>query len=446
MRYALGIQADGLVLPKGLVQGQKLAQILRRATLPVAEVNDFDVLPIAFRAIATDFETGEPVVLGTGDLVSAMRASMSAPGVLAPVERGGRLLVDGGLVQNLPVEVARTMGVDVVIAVDVSFPLYDRDEIVSPLSATNQMVAIMIRNRTLEQRERLRPGDVLIEPNLGRLTSSDFSRVGNAILLGELATRAATPQLARLAVDEAAFERHLAARSSGASGPPTIDFVRVDDDSTRYADLVAAHLDSLVGHRLDSNAVAERLSRLYALDLFEAIDYTVVEDDGDTGLEVSLRRKSWGPNYVRVGLNIEDDFEGNSRYNAAARFIMTELNRLGGEWLTDLQIGVNPRFFSEFYQPLSLTNRFFIAPRIEFEIRNLQVFNADDDAFAEYRVRSLTGGVDFGREISNWGELRAGLQRGGGRSRVNVGDPALPDDDFDRGGWFLRFAYDKLDS
>ncbi|HSN72108.1 MAG TPA: patatin-like phospholipase family protein, partial [Steroidobacteraceae bacterium] len=147
VRYALGITEEGLVLPKGLVQGQKLAQILRRATLPVAGVQDFDDLPIAFRAIATDFETGEAVVLGSGDIVSAMRASMSAPGVFMPVERGGRLLVDGGLVQNLPVDVARAMGVDVVIAVDVSVPLYAKDEVVSPLIATNQMVAIMIRNR-----------------------------------------------------------------------------------------------------------------------------------------------------------------------------------------------------------------------------------------------------------------------------------------------------------
>jgi len=445
VRYALGIQEDGLVLPKGLVQGQKLAQILRRATLPVTDVDDFDRLPIAFRAIATDFETGETVVLGSGDLVTAMRASMSAPAVFTPVERDGRLLVDGGLVQNLPVEVARAMGVDVIIAVDVSFPLYERDEVVSPLTATNQMVAIMIRNRTVEQRELLRPRDILIEPELGRLTSSDFTRVPRAIDLGERAAQSVAPQLAALALDAPAYARYRAQREPQAPGAPRIDFIRVDDASARYARLVDENLAGLVGRPLDSEAVADRLSRLYALDLFETIDYTVVAEQGRTGLELSLRRKSWGPNYVRVGLNIEDDFEGNSRYNAAARFIMTEMNRLGGEWLTDLQIGDNPRIFSEFYQPLSLRNRFFVAPRIEFEIRNLQTFAAADQV-AEYRVRSLTGGLDFGREISNWGEIRAGVSRGAGNSRVRVGDPQLPDEDFERGGWFMRFSYDKLDS
>src|SRR5690606_25095051 len=125
-------------LPPGLIQGQKLEQLLRNATLPVATVNNFDDLPIPFRAIATDLETGEAVLMQSGDLVSAMRASMSAPGVFAPVQRDGRLLVDGGLVENLPVQVARQMGVDVLIVVDVSFPLYAREELTSPIEVTNQ--------------------------------------------------------------------------------------------------------------------------------------------------------------------------------------------------------------------------------------------------------------------------------------------------------------------
>jgi NTE family protein len=445
VRYALGIKKGGVELPKGLVQGQKLAQILRRATLPVADVADFDDLPIAFRALATDFETGAPVVMDSGDLVTAMRASMSAPGVFTPVERRGRLLVDGGLVQNLPVNVARAMGVDVVIAVDVSFPLYVRDQIVSPFIATNQMVAIMIRNRTLEQRSLLGARDILIEPALGRVSSSDFSRVQAAMQAGAEAALAAGRELAALAVDAETYDDYLAAVGPREEALPIIHFVRVDEDSARYAALVDANLAELVGQPLDATAVGERLSRLYALDLFEAIDYALVESGGETGLELSLRRKSWGPNYVRVGLNLEDDFEGNSRYNAAARFILTELNRLGGEWLTDLQIGDNPRIFSEFYQPLSLRNPFFVAPRTDFEIRSVRLRDGSETV-AEYRVRTLGAGIDFGREISNWGEARVGLRRAVGRTRVQIGDPLLPEDDFDRGGFFLRFSYDKLDS
>jgi NTE family protein len=177
-RGSLGFRpGEGVVLPLGLVQGQKITQLLRGATLRVGDVRDFDALPTPFRALATDLESGEPVVLAGGDLATVLRASMSAPGVLAPVEIDGRLLVDGGLVDNLPVGLAREMGVDVIIAVDVSFPLAKRDGLESAFDVTNQMIGIMVRRRTLESRASLGGRDVLVEPDLGRMTAVDFDRV-----------------------------------------------------------------------------------------------------------------------------------------------------------------------------------------------------------------------------------------------------------------------------
>jgi NTE family protein len=445
VRYALGYTEQGFVLPRGLVQGQKLEQVLRNAALPVAAIQRFDRLPIPFRAIATDLETGEAVVMDSGDLVTAMRASMSAPGVFAPAQREGRLLVDGGLAENLPVETARAMGVDVLIVVDVSFPLYSRDELTSPIEVTNQAFAILIRSRTREQREKLTPSDIIIDPPLGSFTSADFSRVPQALRAGEQGAHNAAQALARLSLDETQYRAYLAGRNPRSTEPPVIDFVRADRSSAQYQPLIDATMADLVGKELDKELIRNRLSSLYALDRFETIDYRLIEEDGRSGLQLDLRRKSWGPNYVRVGLNLEDDFEGNSRYNAALRFIATELNSLGGEWLTDLQIGDNPKVFTEFYQPLSLASRYFIAPQLEFQERS--VFQlAGRDRIAEFRVRSFTGGLDVGREFSNWGELRFGLRRGNGHSRVLIGDPSLADDDFDRGGVFARFSYDKLDS
>ncbi|MFO7306101.1 MAG: patatin-like phospholipase family protein [Gammaproteobacteria bacterium] len=445
VRYALGVTDQGFVLPRGLIQGQKLEQLLRRATLGVAEIQDFDQLPIPFRAIATDLETGELVLMDSGDLVSAMRASMSAPGVFAPVQRDDRLLVDGGLVDNLPVDAARSMGVDVLIVVDVSFPLYAREELKSPLEVTNQAFAILIRSRTLEQRAKLTSADILIDPPLGRFTSADFARVPRAIRAGEEGARKAREALAKLAVSEQEWEAYVAARKPRPVETRTIEFVRADEGSREYDALVQATMQDLVGRTFDKDIIARKLSSLYALDRFESIDYTLVQEEGRDGLELALRRKSWGPNYVRVGLNLEDDFEGNSRYNAAIRFIVTELNRLGGEWLTDLQIGENPRFFTEFYQPLSLASRYFLAPQLNLEERS--VFSLQDrDRMAEYRVRSTYGGIDLGRELSNWGEIRFGLRRGSERSRILIGDPQLPTSDVERGSVFARFSYDKLDS
>lgn len=445
VRYALGLTDKGFVLPRGLVQGQKLEQVLRSASLPVAGISNFDRLPIPFRAVATDLETGEAVILDSGDLVTAMRASMSAPGVFSPAERDGRLLVDGGLVENLPVEIARSMQVDVLIVVDVSFPLYASEDLTSPIEVTNQAFAILIRSRTRQQRALLGPNDIVIEPPLGRFPSVDFTRVPQALRAGEAAAREATPSLQKLALSPAAYLRYLAARNPRDSSLPTIEFVRADPRSMEYDALVKATMNNLIGKTMNADQVRNELSSLYALDRFESIDYNLIEENGRAGLELDLRRKSWGPNYVRVGLNLEDNFEGTSRYNAALRFISTELNALGAEWLTDIQIGNNPKFFTEFYQPLSLASRYFIAPHFDYEDRS--VFQQQDrDLLAEYRVRTVQGGLDVGREISNWGEVRLGMRRGTGRSRVLIGDPALPVDEFDRGGYFARFSYDRLDS
>ncbi|HWK73328.1 MAG TPA: patatin-like phospholipase family protein [Povalibacter sp.] len=445
VRYALGVREDGFVLPRGLVQGQKLEQVLRKAALPVADVQDFDRLPIPFRAMATDLETGEAVMMRSGDLVTALRASISAPGVFSPAQRNGRLLVDGGLVENLPIDAARAMGVDVLIVVDVSFPLYSRDELATPLDVTNQAFAIMIRSRTLEQRAKLKSTDIVIDPPLGRAASADFTRVPQALRAGESAADGARAALAALSLSEDDYAHYLAARNPRTTTAPMIDFVHADASSGEYSRLIDATMNDVIGKPLDPALMQHQLSSLYALDLFESIDYSLVEQDGRSGLEMSLRRKSWGPNYVRFGLNLEDDFEGNSRYNAAMRFIMTELNDLGAEWLTDLQIGENPKIFSEFYQPLSLASRYFVAPHFDFEERSVFALR-DEDRIAEYRIRNYEGGLDFGRELSNWGEMRVGLRRGEGRSHVLVGDPALPTDNFRRGGVFARFSYDKLDS
>jgi NTE family protein len=443
--YSLGVSTDGFKMPLGLVQGQKLTQVLRRSTVGVADIKDFDKLPIAFRAVATDLETGEGVILKSGDLVTAVRASMSAPGVFEPVDIGGRLLVDGGLYNNLPVDIAREMNVDVLIVVDVTFPLYPRAELTSPLAASNQAVSILIRRRTKEQRASLTDNDILIDPDLGGMTSIEFGRVLKAMNSGEQATRQSRDKLARLSVSEAQYAQYLAAREKRYELAPSIEFVSTDESSQRYSKIVASATSNLTGKPFDSTTLNEDLTSLYGLDLFESIDYNIVQRDDRTGLDFHLKRKSWGPNYVRLGINLEDDFAGNSKYNIAARLIFTELNSLGAEWLNDFQIGDHPKFLSEFYQPLSVRNRYFIAPRFEIGTRSLQVLD-NSRRIAEYRVRNMQGNLDFGKELSNWGEIRAGLFRGKGTEFVNIGDPSLPDKHYNVGGFFTRFSYDTLDS
>src|SRR5437762_10327640 len=212
VKFPLGVRGGHVLLPKGLIQGQKLTETLRRLTLPVARIGDFDELPTPFRAVATDLESGETIVMRSGDLTSAMRASLSAPGVFAPVERAGRLLVDGGITDNVPVDIARAMGVDVVIAVDVGFPLLPRQQLTSAPVISSQMLAILIRRNAQAQLATLTPQDILIQPALGNASSFDFGIVARVIDAGEAAARGKAGQLAALSVNEQDMQRYVQRR------------------------------------------------------------------------------------------------------------------------------------------------------------------------------------------------------------------------------------------
>ncbi|HEX5650564.1 MAG TPA: patatin-like phospholipase family protein [Steroidobacteraceae bacterium] len=446
-RGTLGVSAkEGIELPLGLVQGQKISQALRKATARVADVQDFDRLPTPFRALATDLETGEPIVLGQGDLVTVLRASMSAPGVLTPVEVDGRLLVDGGLVDNLPVELAQTMGVDRLIVVDVSFPLATRDEFGSAFDITNQMIGIMVRRGTLDSKEHLEADDVLIEPELGPMTALEFARMAQVMEIGRDAALAERDELGRLALADADYQQYADARIRAAEPSVRIAFVRPSERSAAEARRVDAVFGDLVGKKLDSPELQRRLATQYRLDQFESVDYRVAGSERERGIEIDLRRKSWGPSFLRLGVGVENDYEGGATANAAARLWISGLNWLDAEWTFDGQIGEAPLFRTEFYQPLSLRVPVFIAPAFRYEMQSRPLVTEDGQRIARYRVRDTEFSLAVGAELENWGEVRAGLRRGDGSSRILVGDPALPTGDYDLGGAFVEFGYDRLDS
>src|SRR5688572_20962530 len=180
-----GLNDGEFELPIGLVQGQVIDMIISRETLRASQVQNFDQLAIPFRAVAGDLVTGEAVVLGSGSLARAIRASMSIPAALSPIEIDGRLLVDGGIAMNLPVDVARDMGADVVIAVDISSELLGRETLRSVLDVTSQLTNLLTRNGTLQQRSKLTSSDLLLVPTFGEeLTSTDFARMSEAIQSG----------------------------------------------------------------------------------------------------------------------------------------------------------------------------------------------------------------------------------------------------------------------
>ncbi|HEY0768602.1 MAG TPA: patatin-like phospholipase family protein [Steroidobacteraceae bacterium] len=450
VKFPLGVHGGRILLPKGLIQGQSLTQMLRRLTLPVVRTSNFDELPTPFRAVATDLVSGETVVMGSGDLTSAMRASLSAPGVFAPVEREGHLLVDGGITDNVPVDIARAMGVDVVIVVDVGFPLLSRRQLSSAPVISSQMLAILIGRNAQAQLATLTAQDILIQPALGDASSFDFGIVARAIGVGETATRAKAEQLAALSVSEQDMQRYVQRREGSRVPPPRIDFVRVDPGSERYGPAADGLFDDLTGKPLDPDAVARRVTALYGRGGLDTLDYHVVGDRSRYGLTLDARPSAQGPNYLRFGLSLQDDFQGNSTYNAAVRFVMADITRNAGEWVTDLQVGNISELSTELFLPLARFSGWFVMPHGATRSRDVNVLQ-DQKLLAEYRVRTLNFGLDFGRQFGNWGEIRTGVQREQGHFHLKIGDPSdpnLPQQNFapfNTRDYFVRFTYDRLD-
>ena len=469
VKFPLGIRGHKLVLPKGLIKGQRLNQMLRRLTLPVARITNFDDLPTPFRALATDLETGDAVTLDSGDLTSAMRASMSAPGVFAPVERNGRLLVDGGISENLPVDIARSMGVDILIVVDVGSPLLTRDKLNSVPVISNQMIAILIQHNSKTQLEKLQPTDVLISPPLGDTSSFDFGNVRRVIAVGERAARASSERLAALAMTPHEAELYAQRRDSIRQvTPPRIDFVQVDSGSKNYSERLNSLFNDLTGKPLDPDAVARRMTTLYGEGSLDTLDYRVIQENDHYGLALNARGNSIGPNYVRFGLSLQEDFQGNSTYDAAMRFVMSEITRSGGEFVWDVQIGQTSLLATDVFVPLSSFSGWFIDPHARIAASNIPWFGIQGNVstpglaatqsnsvsqaeIAEYRLHTYSYGLDFGKQFGNWGEIRLGLQREQGHAHLEIGDPndpylqAQPNQDFGVRDYFVRFSYDRLD-
>lgn len=445
LNLELGRRDGATVVPTGIIVGQKLELILRKLTIGVSHIEQFDDLPIPYRAVATDLARGEPWVMSGGDIAQAIRASMSVPGIIAPARLDGKLLVDGGIVDNLPIDAIRDMDVDIIIAVDVEFPLYDADELESVFAVAEQILTIPIRKQTLRQIGTLGEKDIVIRPELDTsFGSAAFGKVVDAIRPGAEAAALVSARLAQLGVTEDEYSAFVAKRTGVPAATESLAFVRIVHDEELRDGVLESRIDTRAGDPIDADALERDAKRLYGLDLFEQVSYDLVTEDGDTGVEFSARQKALGPNTLRFSLAFENDFEGSSSFNVATRIRRTGINRLGAEWRTDVQLGSDPLLASEFYQPFGSGSRMFIAPRADFRQSVRNTF-AGDEATARFRVGQASAGLDLGIELAQWGEFRIGAFRGRGEARLKVGDPSIANSEFDTGGIYGQLRFDTLD-
>ncbi|MGE1089690.1 patatin-like phospholipase family protein [Pseudomonas zeae] len=445
VKQKLSFRDDGsLGLPLGVIQGQNLALLLESLLAHTSDTRDFDKLPIPFRAVATDIANGEKVVFRKGHLPQVIRASMSIPAVFAPVELDGRLLVDGGMTDNIPLDVAREMGVDVAIVVDIGTPLRNRKQLTTVVDVLNQSITLMTRSNSEEQLAALKSSDVLIQPALAAYGVTDFGKAQDMIDAGYRATRILDARLAVLKPEESQDAELAAARSPG-QRTPIITAIRVENDSKVDDDVIRYYIRQHIGEPLDLGRLHSDMGTLYGLDYFEQVQYRVVHKGQDHTLVISARGKRSGTDYLRIGLNLSDDMRGDSAFNLGASYRINGINRLGAEWLTRAQIGDKQELYTEFYQPLDVGSRYFVAPYASFEAQNVEAV-LDNDPIAQYRVERYGFGLNFGRQIGNNGEVRFGVGEAWGKADVRIGDQDLPSENFNEGFYALKYSYDSLDN
>lgn len=444
-RLEIGYRNGRLYLPRGLIAGQNVNFLLKTQTLDAAAIERFDDLPIPFRAIATDIETGEMVVLDHGDLALAMRASMSVPGAFAPVEVDGRLLVDGGLVRNLPVDVARSLGADVVIAVNVATPLAARDELADVVGLSIQVINVLTLQNVADSVAALTERDVLIQPELRTVEASAFRQIRQAIASGISATRAAAARLAPLAIAPEKYQHYLDRQRGRNREPPVIDFIEVVGNERVATEVISSRVRTASGQPLDLDVLAVDLERVYAIGDFENVNFSIVERDGTQGLRILVREKAWGPHYLKFGLNVMEDFEGGSAYDLLFNHTLTNVNDLAGEWKTDVQLGETRALTSEFFQPLNTGGNWFLAPEIFFTSTTFDLFSGSE-RLAEYRSRRAGVALDAGWQPDNVGEIRIGVSRAKADAEKRIGDSGLPDLHDELGQYRFEATIDQIDS
>jgi NTE family protein len=453
--FELGMRDGEVLMPKGITAGYKFEFMLRELMETVGNFSDvdFDALPIPFRAVATNIEDGTSRVFASGDPVKAMRASMSVPAVIAPVELDGVLYVDGGLVNNIPVDAARKACADVVIAVDVGSPLLSRDKLDSALSISMQMVNVLIAQNVRESIASLGPDDILITPALGEFSSADFEHGLTLVPVGKAAARAQADRLAELAMSESdylAWQREVRDRVPAV---PPVTGIRVAATSRGRVnpEVLERELAEVPGLDLQGRAETDfelgnlnrRLEQVYGRGDFERMDYRMIDRPGSRVVEVEGVEKAWGPNYLKLGLGLASDAE-QTRFNIGGMHRRTWLNDRGAEWRNYASLGFRNALGTEWYQPFAARAGAFGSARLEASDEPI-VYFLDGRRVGDYRVSQARAHVDLGFQ-NKFGEIRAGLFAGVLDADEDFGFlPFAEDINVRQVGYTASIVYDQID-
>jgi len=442
-KLTVGIQDGHIAMPTGLVEGQKLNFILRQLTLPSALVDDFDKLSIPFRATVTDVASGEGIVLTRGNIADAMRASMAFPGLFAPVELEGRLLVDGGVAENFPVKSARKAGAEVLVAVNIGTPPAGKEQLNSLTKIINQVTSAATARNVKEAKDAIGPQDVFIEPDLGDISFIDFKRVRDAVAAGEKAARAQIEELKKFSVPEAEYRAWRERTRRKPYTPFEISSIELVNPSPVSDEMILSHMKTKPGP-LDLKLLEEDLSSINSIGEFDLIDFRIVPRDTGNVLQIVIKDRAWGRTSARFGINLNSDFKGNNSFELAASVTRTQVNRLGAEWRVIAGVGEITTINGEFFQPVKLASPFFVSGLASWQSQTplvpIEGFGTVGVEEKQYRWGAVAGVTD-----GRFWDLRLGAQLGHLWTDPTTTE-ALQAESVDRGAVIARLNVDSRDN
>lgn len=440
----LSVKDGKLSTPTGIIQGQNIRPLFQDMFGDLPSPIEFDSLPVPFRAVTADIETGQKYVPSKGDLATIVRASMSVPGAFAAVEVDNHLLVDGGIANNLPVEVALKMGADVLIVVDLISELAKRQDLSSPISISGQMISLLLLQNSAASRALVRPQDVVIEPNVSAYTAVQFAKGPELMKIGEDTANAMVDSLRKLSISEEDYRKYIAARTAKRELNKNLDFIRIKSDSHLSEDRIAKNFRLKEGDRFDRKVIEEDVQKLYQSGYFQTVQYTIVRDGEKEGLEINVKEKEWLNSFYRLGFSLEDNLDGDDAFRLAVAYRQNTTFTTDGYIEGQFEIGKSPRISAELFQPIGSESPYFINPIIGVTRNELRV-RQDDEDIAEYSRSEAFSILNFGRKLGTVGELAVGVTRAGGSLDREIGDPVLQEFGYDIGDFSAGFDIDTLD-
>ena len=432
----------GLTLPAGLNAGHQIGLIIDRVTLPYGEVPSFDALPVPFRCVATDLVSGKPHVFQDGSLAVALRATMSIPGAFSPVHEGKAVYVDGGLLDNLPTDVVRAMGAEIVIAVHLERALVDAKDIQSVFSVLNHSVRVVLNENELRS---LAQADAVVSVPLAEYSTVDYAKSAQIMQRGYEAANARARLLEAFALDDADWQEHQQLREARKRNDvPTPQFIQVEGTNTHEATDVTRYVKRFQGKPVNPAKLDDVLTRLTGVGRYDSAGYRLVEKNGQTGLLVDVVEKNYAPPMFQTAFEVDGSQSGNVDFTMGTRFTFMDVAGFRSEWRTDLLLGNTYGIQTELFRPFRAESRWFFAPHADASDTTFPIY-AKNDPLADYRIYRTNIGGDIGYSLGRFSELRVGYEVGSLNTKLRLGSLIIPAVAGRVGQTRLRYLLDHTD-